>query len=150
MSLTRDKNAETVGRVTTQLTITNRADQILRAEDGAISPEAVRSVTLDDVLVDTGATTLCLPADVIARLGLTMKEEVTVATATTIETARLFEDARIALLDREITVECLEVPEGRQPLLGVIPMEALGVELDLQDQEIRFLPKRGAKTYYTA
>ena len=149
MSLTMDKDAEEMGRITTQLTITNRADQI-RAEDGTISPEAVRSVTLDDVLVDTGATTLCLPADVIARLGLTMKEEVTVATATTIETARLFEDARIALLDREITVECLEVPEGRQPLLGAIPMEALGVELDLQDQAIRFLPKRGAKTYYTA
>ncbi len=149
MSLTMDKDAEEMGRITTQLTITNRADQI-RAEDGTISPEAVRSVTLDDVLVDTGATTLCLPADVIARLGLTMKEEVTVATATTIETARLFEDARIALLDREITVECLEVPEGRQPLLGVIPLEALGVELNLQDQEIRFLPKRGAKTYYTA
>jgi len=138
-----------MGRITTQVTITNRADQI-RAEDGAINLDAVRSVTLDDVLVDTGATTLCLPADVIAQLGLTMKEEVTVATATTIETARLFEDARIALLDREITVECLEVLEGRQPLLGVIPMEALGVELDLQDQEIRFLPKRGAKTYYTA
>jgi len=149
MSLTMDIDAETMGRITTQLIITNRADQI-RAEDGTISPEAVRSVTLDDVLVDTGATTLCLPADVIARLGLTMKEEVTVATATTIETARLFEDARIALLDREITVECLEVPEGRQPLLGAIPMEALGVELDLQDQAIRFLPKRGAKTYYTA
>ncbi len=149
MSLTMDKDAEEMGRITTHLIITNRADQI-RAEDGTISPDAVRSVTLDDVLVDTGATTLCVPADVIARLGLTMKEEVTVATATTIETARLFEDARIALLDREITVECLEVPEGRQPLLGVIPMEALGVELDLQDQAIRFLPKRGAKTYYTA
>ncbi len=149
MSLTMDKDAEDMGRITTQLTITNRADQI-RAEDGTISPDAVRSVTLDDVLVDTGATTLCVPADVIAQLGLTMKEEVTVATATTIETARLFEDARIALLDREITVECLEVPEGRQPLLGVIPLEALGVELDLQDQKIRFLPKRGAKTYYTA
>ncbi len=149
MSLTMDKDAEEMGRITTQLIIANRLDQVLAAR-GFISPHAVRSVTLDDVLVDTGATTLCLPADVIARLGLTMKEEVTVATATTIETARLFEDARIALLDREITVECLEVPEGRQPLLGVIPMEALGVELDLQDQEIRFLPKRGAKTYYTA
>ncbi len=149
MSLTMDKDAEEMGRITTQLIIANRLDQVLAA-CGFISPHAVRSVTLDDVLVDTGATTLCLPADVIARLGLTMKEEVTVATATTIETARLFEDARIALLDREITVECLEVPEGRQPLLGVIPMEALGVELDLQDQEIRFLPKRGAKTYYTA
>ena len=149
MSLTMDKDAEEMGRITTQLIIANRLDQVLAAR-GFISPHAVRSVTLDDVLVDTGATTLCLPADVIARLGLTMKEEVTVATATTIETARLFEDARIALLDREITVECLEVPEGRQPLLGVIPLEALGVELDLQDQKIRFLPKRGAKTYYTA
>ncbi len=149
MSLTMDKDAEAMGRITTQLIITNRLDQVLAAR-GFISPDAVRSVILEDVLVDTGATTLCLPADVIAQLGLTMKEEVTVATATTIETARLFEDARIALLDREITVECLEVPEGRQPLLGVIPLEALGVELDLQDQEIRFLPKRGAKTYYTA
>ncbi len=149
MSLTMDKDAEAMGRITTQLIITNRLDQVLAAR-GFISPDAVRSVILEDVLVDTGATTLCLPADVIAQLGLTMKEEVTVATATTIETARLFEDARIALLDREITVECLEVPEGRQPLLGAIPMEALGVELDLQDQEIRFLPKRGAKTYYTA
>ncbi len=149
MSLTMDKDAEEMGRITTQLIIANRLDQVL-AVGGFISPDAVRSVTLDDVLVDTGATTLCLPADVIARLGLTMKEEVTVATATTIETARLFEDARIALLDREITVECLEVPEGRPPLLGVIPLEALGVELDLQDQKMRFLPKRGAKTYYTA
>ncbi len=149
MSLTMDKDAEAMGRITTQLIITNRLDQVLAAR-GFISPDAVRSVILEDVLVDTGATTLCLPADVIAQLGLTMKEEVTVATATTIETARLFEDARIALLDREITVECLEVPEGRQPLLGAIPMEALGVELDLQDQAIRFLPKRGAKTYYTA
>ena len=149
MSLTMDKDAEAMGRITTQLIITNRLDQVLAAR-GFISPDAVRSVILEDVLVDTGATTLCLPADVIAQLGLTMKEEVTVATATTIETARLFEDARIALLDREITVECLEVPEGRPPLLGVIPLEALGVELDLQDQKMRFLPKRGAKTYYTA
>ena len=149
MSLTIGIDAEKMGRITTQLTITNRLDQGLAAQ-GFISPDTVRSVTLGDVLVDTGATTLCLPADVIARLGLTLKEEVMVATATTIETARLFEDARIALRDREVTTECLEVPEGRQPLLGVIPMEALGVELDLQDQKIRFLPKRGAKTYYTA
>ncbi len=149
LAIDTDIDAKKMSRITTQLTIANRGDQLLAAR-GSISSDAVRSVTLDDVLVDTGATTLCLPADVIAQLGLTLKEEVTVATATTIETARLFEDARIALLDREITVECLEVPEGRQPLLGVIPMEALGVELDLQDQAIRFLPKRGAKTYYTA
>lgn len=45
-------------------TITNRADQILAARQ-VILPEDVRSLTLDNVLVDTGATTLCLPAAAI-------------------------------------------------------------------------------------
>ena len=51
-----------MGKVFATLTIVNRADQI-RAEDGTISPERVRSITLKNVLVDTGATTLCLPKD---------------------------------------------------------------------------------------
>ena len=56
-------------KVTTTLVITNRLDEG-KAEDGLIPIEQVRSVTLENVLVDTGATTLCLPKDVLARLGL--------------------------------------------------------------------------------
>lgn len=48
-----------MGKVTATITVTNRIDQIL-AERGFIPPEQVRSVTLKDVLVDTGATRLCL------------------------------------------------------------------------------------------
>ncbi len=44
----------------TTLTIINRADQIL-AEAGIILAEKIRAITLKNVLVDTGATTLCLP-----------------------------------------------------------------------------------------
>ena len=51
-------NDDIMGKVLTSLTITNRADQI-RAEDGTISPAQIRSVTLENVLVDTGTTTLC-------------------------------------------------------------------------------------------
>ncbi len=150
MSLTDTSTAaETMGKITTRLTITNRLDQGLAAR-GGLSPDAVRSVTLDDVLVDTGATTLCLPSDIIARLGLAVNREVTISTATSVGTAHLFDDARIELLGREVTVEALEIPEGRQPLLGVIPMEALGVELDPHKQEIRLLPSSGVDTYYTA
>ena len=47
------------GHVHATLTVSNRADQV-RARDGAIRPEEVRTVTLDDVLVDTGATLLTL------------------------------------------------------------------------------------------
>ena len=57
-----------MGKVITTLVITNRLDEA-KAEDGLIPMEQVRSVTLENVLVDTGATTLCLPKDVIARLG---------------------------------------------------------------------------------
>jgi len=33
------------------------------------------------------------------------------------------------------------------PLLGVHPLEALGIELDLQNQHLVLLPERGDGTY---
>ena len=72
-------NNTEMGKVLTTLTVTNRIDQAL-AEDGRMSVEQVRSVTLKNVLVDTGATTLCLPQAVIAQLGLKILKEVDVTT----------------------------------------------------------------------
>jgi len=101
------------------------------------------------VLVDTGATTLCLPADVIQQLGLPVLKETVAATARGLVNVRIFEDARIELMGRKGTFECLELPEGEDPLLGVIPLEALGIELDLQKQELRLLSESGSRTYIT-
>ncbi len=140
--------AQDMGRILTTLTITNRADQV-RAKDGTISSEQIRSVTLNDVLIDTGATTLCLPQDVVAQLGLELQKEVDVATAMGIGKARIFRDAVISLCDREGTFECLELPGGRNALLGVIPLEALGIELDLQNQKLKVLPISPTDTYLT-
>ena len=137
-----------MGKVVTSLTVTNRADQILAARS-AIAPEQVRSITLDNVLVDTGATTLCLPADAIAKLGLEILKEVDVSTATGISKARIFQDAKISLCDREGTFECLELPGGRDALIGVIPLEALGLELDLKHRRLKVLPTESSDTYLT-
>lgn len=137
-----------MGRITTTLSIANRADQVLAAR-GFIPLEQVRSITLKNVLVDTGATTLCLPADAIAQLGLEILNVVDVATATGIGKARIFQDAKISLLGREGTFECLELPGGRDALLGVIPLEALGIELDLQNQRLKLLPISPTDTYLT-
>lgn len=137
-----------MGKITTTLVVTNRIDQA-NAEDGLIPAERVRTVTLKNVLVDTGATTLCLPADVISQLGLKILKEVDVATATGIGKARIFQDAKISLLGREGTFECLELPGGRDSLLGVIPLEALGIELDLQNQTLKLLPITPTDTYLT-
>jgi len=132
-------STEQMGRIITTLIITNRGDQVL-AERGLMPGEDVRTITLENVLVDTGVTTLCLPANVIAQLGLTLLKEVDVATATGFSKARIFEDAKITLGEREGTFECLELPGGTEPLLGVIPLEALGIELDLQNQKLIVLP----------
>jgi clan AA aspartic protease len=139
---------EAMGKIVTNLVITNRIDEGLASRGGISNPE-VRSVALDKVLVDTGATTLCLPADVIEYLGLELLREVDVETAAGISKARIFQDAKISLLGREGTFECLELPGGRSPLLGVIPLEALGIELDLQKQVLKILPISPTQTYLT-
>lgn len=137
-----------MGKVFATLTIINRADQIL-AEAGVRSEEQIRSITLKNVLVDTGATTLCLPQDAIAQLGLKLLKEVDVATAMGIGKARIFRDATISMFDREGTFECLELPGGKDALLGVIPLEALGLEVDLQNQILKPLPISPTETYLT-
>jgi predicted aspartyl protease len=141
-------SAESMGKILTTLTITNRADQSA-AKRGYISADQVRSLTLDNALVDTGATTLCLPADAIAHLGLDLLREVDVTTATGLSTARIFQDAHLSLLGREGNFECLELPGGHNALLGVIPLEALGIELDLQNQTLKVLPETSVDTYLT-
>lgn len=137
-----------VGKVVTTLTVTNRLDQG-RAAAGDIPADQVRSVTLDAVAVDTGATTLALPADIIARLGLTLRREVPIMTAAGPGTARLYQDAAITLQGRDGTFDCLELPAGTDPLLGVIPLEALGMEPDLRNRRLRLLPEEPGDTYYT-
>lgn len=137
---------EPMGKITTTLTITNRLDQG-KAEDNLIPADRVRSITIKDVLVDTGATTLCLPQDAIAQLGLKLLKTVPVATATGIGTARIFEDAKISLMGRDATFECIELPVGADPLLGVIPLESLGIELDLQKQTLVLLPLSPTASY---
>jgi predicted aspartyl protease len=137
-----------MGKVLTTLTIINRADQV-RAKDGTISSKQVRTLTLENVLVDSGATTLCLPSAAIATLGLELLKEVDVSTANGISKAKIFQDAKISVCGREGTFECLELPGGRDALVGVIPLEALGLELDLQKQKLRILPSESFDTYLT-
>src|SRR5438552_2354049 len=128
-----DDKERFVGRVLATITIVNRKDEI-QAGDGNRSPDQIRRVTISDILVDTGASTLCLPANVIAELGLEYAEEIGFETAAAFSRARLFRDAHVYIEGRDDTFTCVEIPTGRKPLLGVIPLEALGLEPDLENQ----------------
>ncbi len=120
------------------------------AAKGFIPADQVRTVTLDSVLADSGAMMLSLPIKIIEQLGLTPLKEVLASTAAGYQRTRVFQDAKISIGDRVGVFQCLELPGGDNPLLGVIPMEELGLELDLQKQELRMLPMEPGNSYLLA
>ena len=136
-----------MGQVITTITVTNRIDRVM-AERGFISAEEVRSVILDNVVVDTGATLLSLPARIISQLGLIQVGERDVETSAGIKKGRIFADAQLIVEGREGRFDCLELPEGVSAvLLGVIPIEELGLEPDLKNRRLRVLPMNNQQTY---
>lgn len=146
---TLGKHGREVGQISVEATLTNEVDVML-SERGIVTAEGLRSVTIDNLLVDTGATTLGLPLDVIRRLGLRHFRDVQVRTANGDAVVGLYKDATISLMGRTGTFECLSLSEGSTPLLGCIPMEWLGLEPDLVNRRLRVLPDWGRETYLMA
>ncbi|MCY7385401.1 MAG: aspartyl protease [Microcoleus sp. CAN_BIN18] len=139
-----------MGQVITTITVTNFIDLVM-AERGFISTEAVRCAVLDKVVVDTGATLLSLPAPIISQLGLRQVGERDVETSAGIKKGRIFAGAQIIVEGREGRFDCLELPEGVSAvLLGVTPMEELGLEPDLRNRRLRVLPMNDEQTYLMA
>ncbi len=135
-------------KIVTKLVIINHFDEF-KFQTGMIKPEEIRKIEIEDVLIDTGATTLALPAKYIKQLGCNVLKTVAVSTATGISERKIYGDVKVKLLERETVCECIELPDEAQALLGVIPLEAMGVELDLQKQKLKFLPYDLLSTYIT-
>jgi clan AA aspartic protease len=136
-----------VGKVYADITISNRADEIL-ARAGVIETEAIRRIHLTRILVDTGANTLCLPQSLVDQLGLPILKEAFASTAAGVRPVVVYDDARIALMGREGTFECLALPEDAEPLLGLLPLEGMGFEPDLQRETLRALPDGPTRETY--
>ena len=142
------KSSNKMGIITTTITVSNLVDEIL-AERGFTPSEQIRSITLDNVLVDTGATRLCLPANIIAQLGLPLAGEIDVKTAVGICKTRLFKRVSLTVEGRKGEFTCTELPGGKDILLGVIPLEELGLQPDVINQRLILLPKTGKDTYHS-
>lgn len=61
----------------------------------------------------------------------------------------MYEGLKLTVEGREGRYDCVELPAGQIPLLGLIPLEDLGLEPDLQNQRLRHLPTQGKETYMT-
>ncbi len=120
------ERAEAVGKVVTPARLENNSDLALVAA-GLLPAARVRRLEVADALVDTGATTLCLPTGMIAVLGLRPVAQRMVKTAGGDRRAAVYSDVLLTIQDREAVVRVIEVPDGAPVLIGQIPLE----EMDL-------------------
>ena len=116
---------------TTQITLANRTDQFL-LEAGYIKPEEVRQVTVEDAVVDTGATRLALPKPIIEQLGLTPVSTTPVRTTNGIVNRTVYSEVRFTVLEREGTLDVTELPADLPVLVGHVVLELLDLCVDIK------------------
>ena len=118
-------------RHTTEIALVNRADEI-RAESGIIERAKVRSLVVRDALVDTGATRLSLPQNLISQLGLTPIGTTRSLTANGTVERSIYSEVRFTVLGRSGTLEVTDLPDGAPVMVGHMVMELLDLAVDMQ------------------
>src|SRR5829696_8879157 len=111
----------TMGKVFVSAKIENLED-LYKAHQGLIPPDQIRTLTVDDALVDTGATGLMIPTRLLATLGLrptVVKQGRTVGGPITMQK---YEAVRLTIQGRDCVIEVHEIPDHSPVLIGQIPL----------------------------
>ena len=136
-----------MGRVMTEATIENLED-LYREKRGGISKDEVRRINLEDALVDTGATLLSLPTQVIEQLGLEKTGSKRVTSATGGGKADMYSAVRLTIMDRSCTMDVIEVPDDVPVLIGQIPLEHLDLVIDMREHKLIGNPAHDGEHVY--
>ncbi|HUY35230.1 MAG TPA: aspartyl protease family protein [Pirellulales bacterium] len=135
---------ETMGRVLTTATIENSEDLWL-VRRGELSNDQARRVTVDDAVVDTGATYLSLPPRLIWQLGLNQLSTRPVRTTAGVVEARFYDAVRLTIQGRFCTIDVLEVPDNVPTLIGQVPLELLDFVVDPGARKLIGNPEHGGQ-----
>lgn len=115
-----------------KVTVKNFADIVLHSK-GMV--DEIRVVEVEGV-VDTGAAFLCLPPEVIEKLGLLYSHTREVTTANGKVKRRIFNGAIIIIHDRDIQMQVMESDATTPPLIGYLVLETMDFVVDVKSQKI--------------
>ena len=136
-----------MGRVVTPIVVENLED-LWSARKGQIPASEVRTVTIEDALVDTGATFLSLPTRIIQQLGLRKSFARRVMTSKGPAESDVYDTVRLTIQGRSCNQDVMEVPDAVPTLIGQIPLEALDFVVDPVKQRIIGNPAHGGEQMY--
>jgi clan AA aspartic protease len=124
-----------MGKIVAKIKLMN-SFELEAARRGLMKLEDVQSAEVE-ALVDTGATTLVLPADLVAALGLRELRSLDACLADgSTRSVPFVTGLFIELLGREMACDALVMPPGSKPLIGQIPLEALDLVLEPKSRRL--------------
>lgn len=135
---------ELMGKVVVAATIENVHD-LHEVEIGVRRPEDARRVEVPDALVDTGATTLSLPARIVAALGLKPLRKRNARTTGGPVTLQIYGTVRLTIQGRECTCDVAQIPDDCPVLIGQVPLEILDFVVDPVGQRLIGNPAHGGE-----
>lgn len=122
-----------------KIKLSNLADEKM-VERGLLRSEQVRSLEVEG-LVDTGATALAIPADVVEKLGLTEIRRVDIGLADgTRRKVPVVDGVTIEILGRGMSGDAFVLPAGSTPLIGQIELERLDLVVNPKSRELMANP----------
>ena len=102
-----------------------------------LPPERQGEEVVCDVLVDSGAAELALPAEIVEALKLEELDNVRVFTADGGQHEyRVLGIVELEVQGRLCQVRVIELPRGAEPLLGAVPLEEMDWRIDPSEKKL--------------
>ena len=113
---------------------------IIRIDAAVRNPAELDRVWEGKFLVDTGAINCVVPRQHLESIGIAPKAQQTYRMADGTRVRMDIAVAEIVLMGELAGCTIVFADEGAEPLLGVTALEAVGIEIDPQNQKLTKLP----------
>ena len=125
-----------MGEIVASMELENTVDRDNASDGLRDESTTVRRTTVEGV-VDTGAIMLMLPEDVVGRLGLRTRRQVTVTYANEYrEIRQVAGPVAVQIGNRFMNADCIVGPPLSEPLIGQIVLEALDLVADCANRTV--------------
>jgi predicted aspartyl protease len=133
-----------MGKVLVRAKIENMED-LYAVHRGLLKPEQVRTVEVDDALVDTGASTLMMPKSLISQLGLIYLQTRPGRGLGGAVPIPMYSTVRLTVEGRNCTLDVAEIDDTFPVLIGQIPLEMMDWVVDPIAQRLIGNPDHGGE-----
>ncbi|MFL5245707.1 MAG: aspartyl protease family protein [Gemmataceae bacterium] len=134
----------TMGKVLVRAKVENLKD-LYKVDLGLIPQNEARFVEVSNALVDTGATALSMPRQLIAQLGLDPVRRRQARTSAGTITVQVFATVRLTIQGRDCVCDVTELPDDCPVLIGQVPLEILDFVVDPVNQRLIGNPAHGGE-----